>query len=119
MNTFDCSIHGLVKGHSNGKKYPLRCSVCNTERVIKNAKATKMQVIAYKGGKCKICSYDRCPAALELHHVDPSQKDFSFEKCKNRRFDALKSEVDKCVLLCANCHRETHAGLHTIDASMM
>lgn len=72
----------------------------------------KIDLVNYKGGKCVSCDYDKCISALEFHHLDPKEKDFSIgESGKTRAFEKMKEEVDKCVLVCANCHREIHAGL--------
>ena len=70
----------------------------------------KRKLIEYKGGKCQICGYNRCQEALEFHHLDPSQKDFTISG-GTKSFESLKPEVDKCILVCANCHREIHSGL--------
>ena len=67
--------------------------------------------VSYKGGCCQVCGYDRCIEALEFHHLDPSQKDFGIsKKGYTRSWEKVKEEVEKCILLCANCHREAHAG---------
>ena len=67
--------------------------------------------VEYKGGRCQVCGYDRCIEALEFHHLDPTQKDFGIShKGYTRSWEKVKEEVDKCILLCANCHREFHAG---------
>ena len=71
----------------------------------------KEQLIEYKGGKCEICGYDRCKKALEFHHVDVYKKLFTISSSLGKRIEVLKQEVDKCVLACANCHREIHEGL--------
>ena len=62
------------------------------------------------GGKCVRCGYNNCMAALEFHHLDPNEKDFSLSD-RDLKLDwvLIKQELDKCILLCANCHRETHA----------
>ena len=60
-----------------------------------------------RGGKCERCGYDTCIKALEFHHLDPSQKDFTISNDHFRLIDAV-NESKKCVLLCANCHRELH-----------
>ena len=73
-------------------------------------KRTKEKLIEYKGGKCQVCGYNKCASALEFHHLDPSQKDFTISG-GTKSFESLKPEVDKCILVCANCHREIHAGL--------
>ena len=65
----------------------------------------------YKGGKCIICGYKRCQDALDFHHRDPKQKDFGLSvRGLTRSWTKIKKEIDKCVLVCANCHRELHAG---------
>ena len=73
-------------------------------------KRIKEKLIKYKGGKCQICGYDRCTSALEFHHIDPLQKDFTISG-GTKSFENLKPEVDKCILVCSNCHREIHAGI--------
>ena len=73
-------------------------------------KRIKENLIHYNGGKCQICGYDRCTSALEFHHIDPSQKDFTISG-GTKSFENLKPEVDKCILVCSNCHRESHAGI--------
>lgn len=68
--------------------------------------------IEYKGGSCEICGYNKYNGALEFHHLDPNEKDFSISsKGYTRSWEKVKTELDKCVMLCANCHREVHAGL--------
>ena len=71
----------------------------------------KKKLVEYKGGKCQLCGYDKCIAALDFHHLDPEQKDFTISG-GTKSFEHLKSEVDKCILVCANCHREIHANLN-------
>lgn len=56
---------------------------------------------------CLLVSPNECLSALEFHHLDPSEKDPDYYSLKID-FDKLKPELDKCVLLCANCHREKH-----------
>lgn len=73
----------------------------------------KEQLIEYKGGKCFSCGYNKCTAALEFHHLAPEEKDFGIRH-KIQSVEKIKKEVDKCALLCSNCHREVHAGLITL-----
>jgi hypothetical protein len=68
----------------------------------------KKKTIEYKGGKCSKCGYDKCIAALQLHHTDPSQKEFSLSSYQSTKWSDYKKEADKCELLCANCHAELH-----------
>lgn len=68
----------------------------------------KSWAVAYKGGKCKLCGYNRCVAALEFHHRNPSEKEASWTKLRKLSIASIKAELDKCDLLCACCHREEH-----------
>jgi hypothetical protein len=68
----------------------------------------KKKAVELMGGKCSKCGYCRNYAALEFHHLDPSQKDFDFNVGRRRSWDKLIVELKKCVLLCSNCHKEEH-----------
>ena len=72
----------------------------------------KEKLVEYKGGKCEICGYDKCVEALEFHHLDPTEKEFGISSYSSLSFEKAKNEVDKCVLVCANCHREIHHALN-------
>ena len=78
--------------------------------VIDWRRRTKIKLVEYKGGKCELCGYSKCFAALEFHHKDPKVKDFTIGG-KSWSFERLKSEVDKCILVCSNCHQEIHSNL--------
>jgi hypothetical protein len=80
--------------------------------VQKRRKKIRQMAIELAGGKCRICGYERCREALEFHHLQEGGKDFSIsDKGHSRSWDRVKSEVSKCILLCANCHREVHSGV--------
>ncbi len=80
--------------------------------VVKRRKKVKSLSVEYKGGKCQICGYHKCDGALELHHIDPTQKSFGIgAKGYTRSWEKVRTELDKCALLCANCHREVEAGI--------
>ena len=78
------------------------------EHVKASRDRRKKEIVETMGDKCQICGYNNCDAALELHHIDPSQKEFTFDKQLNTAWSKLENELKKCVLLCANCHREVH-----------
>ena len=63
-----------------------------------------------RGGKCENCNYNKCMAALHFHHKDATQKKFGIANCYRRSIKAIKAEIDKCQLLCANCHIELTYG---------
>ncbi len=82
------------------------------DAVQKRRKKVREMAIKYKGAKCSKCGYDRCYEALEFHHLNSNRKDFGIsDKGYTRSWAKIKEELDKCVLLCANCHREIHLGL--------
>lgn len=82
------------------------------ESVVKRRKKIKEMAIQYKGGCCQICRYDKYNGALEFHHLDPNEKDFSLgHKGHCTAWEKVKKELDKCILVCANCHREIHGNL--------
>ncbi|MFA6588570.1 MAG: HNH endonuclease signature motif containing protein [Patescibacteria group bacterium] len=63
-----------------------------------------------KGSKCEICGYAKCQEALEFHHIHEKKFGIS-EKGYTRSWQKVKNELDKCQLVCANCHREIHSKL--------
>ena len=69
----------------------------------------KKQIIYVMGGKCQLCGYDKCISALELHHLNPVEKEFNFAKQKNKAWEDLQGELKKCILVCSNCHKEIHS----------
>jgi DNA-binding CsgD family transcriptional regulator len=70
----------------------------------------KEKLVKYKGGKCEKCGYDKCIWALDFHHKNPDEKDFTISNYQHLKMEILYKEVDKCILVCSNCHREIHAG---------
>lgn len=66
--------------------------------------------LKYKGDKCQIRGYNKCIQALEFYHLDSTKKDFSPSGI-TKSWGTIKKELDKCILLCANCHREIHANI--------
>jgi hypothetical protein len=75
-------------------------------------KKVRQMAVEYKGGKCEICGYNRCIEALEFHHKNVFQKDFGIsEKGYTKSWESVMEELDKCIMICANCHRELHAKL--------
>lgn len=81
-------------------------------------KRFRERIAAAFGGGCAICGYSKCLRALELHHLDPAAKEFSFGHIITRACNWAKvvMELRKCVMLCANCHREVHADEASVPA---
>lgn len=85
------------------------CKVCCRETTASRKREYKKRIVEYCGGKCVICGYDKCYAALEFHHPNPEAKEPDFRQImKNSAFEKQKELVKGCMMLCANCHREIH-----------
>lgn len=82
----------------------------NYDKQNERALKRKMELIEYKGGKCEKCGYDKNLSALEFHHINPSEKEFQIDSrhISNTSIVRLKKEINKCMLLCSNCHKEIH-----------
>jgi hypothetical protein len=83
--------------------------MCGSCVVNRRRFSLKQKAVDYLGGKCIDCGYNRCLQALEFDHIDPSQKEFTISGRHCFSWEKVKLELDKCVLRCANCHRERHA----------
>lgn len=103
-----CKIHGETLFVLE-KRLCFRCVKCRSLAVTKRRQDLKLKALLYKGNKCLICGYNKCISALEFHHRDPKEKDFHLgQDGHSRSWERIKKEIDKCDLLCANCHREEH-----------
>ena len=78
-----------------------------SKNVIEWRKRKKIELVEYKGGSCQMCGYNKCFEALEFHHTNPNEKDFTISG-KSWSLERLKKEADKCILVCSNCHKEIH-----------
>jgi len=70
----------------------------------------KLELIELFGGKCEKCGYDKNISAFDFHHKNPYEKNFEVkvQNIKSKTEDEILNEAMKCILLCANCHRELH-----------
>jgi predicted transcriptional regulator len=77
--------------------------------VSKRRRKLKELAVEYKGNNCERCGYNKCIDALEFHHLDPQKKSFSIgNKGKTIAWKKIKNELDKCIMVCSNCHKEIH-----------
>ncbi len=103
-----CQVQHDKNNSYIGQSY---CKKCNNENKIMQYSQYKEKCVQYKGGKCEICGYYKCHRALEFHHTDPNKKDFNINPRSSKTSvftEKVQQELDKCILLCANCHREEH-----------
>lgn len=103
----ECKKHGLTE-HVLLENGTVKCKECIKDAVVDKRRRNKIKLVEYKGGKCEICGYDKCIDALEFHHLEPTEKEYGLSNGDTISFDKLKEEADKCILVCANCHREIH-----------
>lgn len=88
----------------NKEKYKQR----NIDRRLENG----AYIESVKSSGCKICGYNKCKDALDFHHLDGEAKDRAVSRAKKDFcLETLKKEIAKCIVVCANCHREIHAGV--------
>jgi predicted HNH restriction endonuclease len=71
-------------------------------------KRLKEEAVKIAGEKCKVCGYNKCISALEFHHNQSNKEGNVSTLLKNGSRQKLLKEAEKCILLCANCHRELH-----------
>lgn len=102
------SEHYYIRKSQTGFHY--YCKPCQDKKSIDRQHQCKQAAIDYKGGKCVICGYNRYAGSLDFHHLDPIKKDFSIGTYRTYTLKKLKPELDKCILVCKNCHGEIHGG---------
>jgi hypothetical protein len=84
----------------------------NHDRYPEIKKIQKEILFNLKINGCAICGYDKCPYALDFHHVNPRTKKFNItrQQMTSKSDKKLKEELNKCILLCSNCHDEVEWG---------
>lgn len=107
MTTLKCAKSTVAYHLGNGVKEK------QVKRQFRNRTKNISELKQIYGSKCSACNYAKCLKALDFHHVDKTTKSFAVSE-KTLTVKKIASEAQKCVLLCANCHRELHAGLLTI-----
>jgi hypothetical protein len=107
----DIPIEGfyLRKSTGRGDRPQSRCKRCEAISSQARSSSFKAWAVDYKGGECKMCGYDSCLDALQFHHRDPNQKDVIPARMKLWNKGRAIEELDKCDLVCANCHAEIHS----------
>lgn len=91
----------------------------NYKEQLKRGFERKLQAVNEKGGCCSVCGYNRNLAALCFHHLRDKLFNLDFRGFSNRKEKAILEELDKCILLCHNCHHEIHNPNYFITPDMM
>lgn len=111
----ECSQHGLTDFKRRSPS-GYRCLKCRSDAVVRRRRKVKRMLVEEAGGACVGCGYSRCIAALEFHHLIPSEKSFSLShRGVARSLEKARAEASKCALLCANCHAEVEAGARRLS----
>lgn len=84
-------------------------------KIMRAQRRKKIKAVEALGGKCSICGYDRCINALEFHHIEGKEEKPSYIIMR-WSWDRVMKELEKCILVCSNCHREIH--YQDLDASI-
>jgi transposase len=113
----NCRTHGLTDFWLEGRG-AYRCVRCRIEAVSRRRSKLRDILIREAGGKCVVCGYSRCVAALHFHHVDPRTKRFNVRSGNTQSLARLRAEASKCVLLCSNCHAEVEVGATSLPAKV-
>lgn len=99
-----CKLHGLTEFNKNS-----RCKKCGVMSVDKRRKKIKNLAVNHFDNKCHDCKKSYPNSVYDFHHLDESTKDFSISsKGYTRSWDKIKKELEKCIMLCSNCHRIRH-----------
>lgn len=107
-----CSVECKQKDYYNNRGGNSNSSY---RQIVKSLKR-KLEFIELKGGKCEICGYDKNISALEFHHLNPSEKKYKLDGrfLANASYEKILEELDKCILVCSNCHKEIHHENHNM-----
>lgn len=126
-NCLDCVPFRQKKG-SKRQSILLVCTICSKQYSYRSGNGgnkticynccayqrrmnLKIRMVNYKGAKCEKCNYSKCIKALQFHHIDRTKKEIALSAClaNNHSWSRIQEELDKCQLLCANCHIEIEA----------
>ena len=124
VSTFNGSLKRFL---AEAQKCDLLCANCHRLRhaaedalirphpVVAWRRRNKMRAVEFMGGRCASCGCGGASVLFDFHHVDATSKDFGISQDGiPRSWEKIVAELAKCVMLCANCHREVHAGVRVV-----
>jgi len=109
-NQLTCSI--CTKTYFYDRKKRSTYDVCGSCMANRHRWHLKSCMVEYKGNKCLLCGYNKYLNSLEFHHIDRESKSINICGNHNRSWESIMKELDKCVLLCKNCHGECERDYH-------
>ncbi|QIO02093.1 hypothetical protein rutana_111 [Salmonella phage rutana] len=112
-NTFPLTVEYFFKSGiqpSGKQKWKPMCKQCESTSRIDYYNNTIAEV--FPDLHCAVCGYNKCPQAIDFHHLEQDDKEFNISDARRGTFNKEKliAELEKCVPLCCRCHREYHAG---------
>jgi len=106
----------LLCANCHRLRHALQFAGGQAEQMVLVGPVKKARAVAHMGGSCSGCGDVTVPALLEFHHRDAAEKEFGISRDGMvRPWEEIVTELAKCVMLCANCHREVHAGVRQIE----
>ena len=84
------------------------CSECQKQKSLEKQNQFKRKIVKRAGNRCYDCKQQFPDYVYDFHHIDPDTKDFKLSSAVSKSWPEIKKELDKCVMLCANCHRVRH-----------
>lgn len=106
--------NSYLKKRKNKEVYNNNCKECFSKILFERRSSFKKKIVEYGGNECAKCGYDKDMTALEFHHLDPFKKEFNPSSSLSISWELVRKELDKCILLCSNCHREEHHNLYQL-----
>lgn len=102
----------FYKKAKNSNVLQTYCKICNNNDVKKRAKEIKLKMLEYKGNKCVDCKLhinNTKACVFDFHHLNPLEKDINYDIIRWKNWKLITKELDKCIILCSNCHRIRHS----------
>ena len=116
LRKYKTGIRCRLCGKPNNRPKGTCCGACNSQiRRIRN----KLFAVAYLGGKCSVCGFSASPWAFVFHHRDAGRKEFAIGQASAMKWASLLKELEKCELVCANCHMIHHSNRRCLDTSLL
>jgi len=110
---YDCETYRIKDDFSpNSLKVYGRCRDCSGKHDIERARVFKKRAIEHLGGRCVDCGFKGHYASFEFHHEKPEEKEMNWNKMRKKSWINLLPELNKCILLCSNCHGVVHCKLN-------
>lgn len=96
---------------SGKQKHKPFCKTCSSKQEFYQYYTRLTQAITElnRQWECELCGYDENLGAIAFHHIEPSTKSFEISKRRHATVETFKGELEKCAILCQNCHAEVHS----------